>query len=384
MNYIGDATAQKNQKARAESIANAIKSEFKCPDAPTEIKYDDGWEQFTKDIVYSEEYYDLGLLTKQAAAAKLKANGGKLAKILDSAYLAKERFVLVTVSIKYKVDGEYEQEFVATKFNRVLKAKKVGLAMAIQQYMIKQVEKKNYSSQAVEMLEIPNKAEYQALLINKQYMLNVLEGDVTERTARPMLDACKLNMVPPVAQYNKVMADVAAHTPFTSNENIVNRQAAVDKLYSLKGLPQDKVNDLNLEFQLQILDYLKAQPASTENVQLMNNTYNKIKEIRNPVMSSWQNAYKLASIFVKNGDYVYAVELMEPFLKDKDISNDFLFSFISLSAVREELYMSANLSLAVQMASERDAARLCGLFDKLPVIIFDNQEVKKVVCKTCK
>ena len=65
-------------------------------------------------------------------------------------------------------------------------------------------------------------------------------------------------------------------------------------------------------------------------------------------------------------------------------STYFLSSFISLSAVREELYMSANLSLAVQMASERDAARLCGLFDKLPVIIFDNQEVKKVVCKTCK
>lgn len=384
VNYIGDATAQKNQKARAESIANAIKSEFKCPDAPTEIKYDDGWEQFTKDIVFSEEYYDLGLLTKQAAVAKLKANGGKLAKVLDTAYLAKERFILVTVSIKYKVDGEYEQEFVATKFNRILKAKKVGLAMAIQQYMIKQVEKKNYSSKAVEMLEIPNKVEYQALLINKQYMLNLLEGDVTERTARPMLDACKLNMVPPIAQYNKVMADVAAHTPFTSNENIVNRQAAVDKLYSLKGLPQDKVNDLNLEFQIQILDYLKAQPASTENVQLMNNTYNKIKEIRNPVMSSWQNAYKLASIFVKNGDYVYAVELMEPFLKDKTISNDFLFSFISLSAVREELYMSANFTLAVQMASERDAARLCGLFDKLPVIIFDNQDVKKIICKTCK
>ena len=101
-------------------------------------------------------------------------------------------------------------------------------------------------------------------------------------------------------------------------------------------------------------------------------------------MSSWQNAYKLASIFVKNGDYVYAVELMEPFLKDKTISNDFLFSFISLSAVREELYMSANFTLAVQMASERDAARLCGLFDKLPVIIFDNQDVKKIICKTCK
>jgi hypothetical protein len=53
-------------------------------------------------------------------------------------------------------------------------------------------------------------------------------------------------------------------------------------------------------------------------------------------------------------------------------------------AVREELYMSGNMTLAVQLASERDAARLCGLFDKLPIVVFDNEEVKSIICKNCK
>ena len=101
-------------------------------------------------------------------------------------------------------------------------------------------------------------------------------------------------------------------------------------------------------------------------------------------MSSWQNAYKLASVFAKNGDYVYAVSLMEPFLDEQKISNDFLFSFISLAAVREEMYMSGNFAKAVNMASEKDPTRLCNLFDKLSVVIFDNQDVKKTLCKTCK
>ena len=180
------------------------------------------------------------------------------------------------------------------------------------------------------------------------------------------------------------MAKVASGSPFADLNDINIRQANIDRLYVLKDIPQEQINNLNMEFQFQIIDYLKSAPATTESTTLLDNTYAKIKAIRNPVMSSWENAYKLASIFVKNADYVYAVSLMEPFLNDPSISNDFLFSFISLSAVREELYMSGNMTLAVQLASERDAARLCGLFDKLHIVIFDNEEVKSIICKNCK
>ena len=46
--------------------------------------------------------------------------------------------------------------------------------------------------------------------------------------------------------------------------------------------------------------------------------------------------------------------------------------------------MSGNFSKAVKLASEKDPTRLCNLFDKLPVVILDNQDVQKVICKTCK
>jgi hypothetical protein len=263
-------------------------------------------------------------------------------------------------------------------------AKNWSLAMGIEQYMMKQVETKKYNIRAVNGQEIPNRKECQALLINKAYMQNVVEGDLTDRCAQAMIDACKLNVTSPVAQFNKVTAEVAAAVPIADNTDLANRQAAIDKLYSIAQLPQDQVNNLNMEFQFQVIDYLKKQPTTIENTTLLDNTYAKIKEIRNPKMSSWQNAYKLASVFAKNGDYVYAVSLMEPFLDEPKISNDFLFSFISLAAVREEMYMSGNFPKAVQKAAEKDPTRLCNLFDKLPVVIFDNQDVKKVVCKTCK
>ncbi len=384
LNFLGDANAAKNQKRRAESIAKALKAHYGDPNLPTNISYDDSWELFKKDVVYDEVYYDLTLMSKQEAANALKADGGKIAKILEPNYLKKHRFAKLEMTITYKVDGENEQGFVVSKFNRTVADKNWGLAMAIQQYMMKQVEAKKYNSRAVMGQEIPVRKECQALLINKAYMQNVVESDLTDRCAQSMIEACKLNVTSPIAQFNKVTAEVAAAVPITDNADLNNRQASIDKLYTIAQLPQDQVNNLNMEFQFQVIDYLKKQPATIENTTLLDNTYTKIKTIRNPKMSSWQNAYKLASVFAQNGDYVFAVSLMEPFLDEPKISNDFLFSFISLAAVREEMYMSGNFSKAVKLASEKDPTRLCNLFDKLPVVILDNQDVQKVICKTCK
>lgn len=384
LNFLGDANAAKNQKRRAESIVKALKAHYSNPNLTTSISYDDSWELFKKDLVYDEVYYDLTLMTKQEAAKALKADGGKVAKILDANYLKKHRFAKLVITITYKVDEENEQDFVITKFNRTVAAKNWGLAMSIQQYMMKQAEAKKYNIRAVSGQEIPVRKECQALLINKAYMQNVVEGDLSDLCAQSMIEACKLNEMSPVAQFNRVTAEVAAAVPITDNLDLTNRQTAIDKLYTMVQLPQDQVNNLNMEFQFQVIDYLKKQPSTTENVTLLDNTYTKIKTIRNPKMSSWQNAYKLAAVFAKNGDYVYAVSLMEPFLNEPKISNDFLFSFISLAAVREEMYMSGNFAKAVKMASEKDPTRLCNLFDKLPIVIFDNQDVQKILCKTCK
>ena len=383
INYAADATQQKNLKRRAESISTALKNEFSDNTFPITIKYGDTWEEFKKDIVNHEVYYDLSLGTKQEAINLLRANGGILAKELDEEYLKKHRYALLKVYVKYNIDGDNEQKFAVDKFNKMVVTKNQGLAMAVQQYIMKQVANKNYDFRAVLQMEIPNKSAYQPFLINQCYLQNLVDGDITDKNAYAMRQAAALAPNNQIAQFNKVVADIAAGNSYTDAAEITTRQGEIDRLYSYNQLPQDQVNNLNLEFQFQVIDYLKSKPASVENNILLENTYAKIKAIRNPVLSSWQNAYKLASVFIKNKDYVYAFELMEPFALDAKVSNDFLFSFISLGAIREELYMSAIFTKAVARAAEKDAARLCALFDKLPVIIFDNKEVKEIICKSC-
>jgi hypothetical protein len=383
-NYVNDAAMKKSQERRAKSLVNVLKQSFPGMAVEPTVKYDDGWDAFMKEVVNDPDYGYFALFSKAQVLSEMKANGGKIGKELDEKYLKKQRCATVTLNIRYKIDGDNEQEFSVVKFNRTLAAKNYGLAMAIQQYIMGEVEKGHYSSTAAKQLEIPTTKVCQPFLINRLYMIALADKGVNLTSATEMIDVVKLDNTNTAAQFNDAIAKVAAGTPFADLNDIALRQANIDRLYVLPKVSQELVNNLNMEFQFRVIDYLKSQPATAESSTLLDNTYAKIKQIRNPVMSSWKNAYKLAAIFVKNGDYVYAVSLMEPFINDKSISDDFLFSFISLCAVREEMYMSGNFTAAVRLASERAASRLCGLFDKLPVVIFDNQEVKEIICKTCR
>jgi len=182
--------------------------------------------------------------------------------------------------------------------------------------------------------------------------------------------------------YNTTVADVLA-AKINSQADIAKTQAAIDRLYSIPAIPKDRVNSLNLEYQFKVINYLDTVPVNAESTALVNATYAKIKEIRNEKMDSWKNAFKLASYFNKRYDYMYSLSLMTPFLDDPTISEDFIFSYVSLAAHREETYLSGLFTKAVQLAADKNSVRLCGLIDKLPTCILENEEAKKIICKAC-
>ena len=200
--------------------------------------------------------------------------------------------------------------------------------------------------------------------------------------AEQMTKIYNLNTNNQLLLYNTTVADVLAAT-INSPADITKTQAAIDRLYSIPAIPKDRVNSLNLEYQFKIINYLDTVPATTETTALLNSTYLKIKEIRNEKMDSWKNAFKLASYFNKRYDYMYSLSLMTPFLADPTISEDFIFSYVSLAAHREETYLSGLFTKAVKLAAEKNPVRLCGLIDKLPTCILENAEAKKIICKAC-
>ncbi|MCQ2285637.1 MAG: CAP domain-containing protein [Bacteroidales bacterium] len=385
LNYAKDAKQIALQKKRAESIQAAFKGQYAGEDIAYDIKYDNSWEEFKKDVVYSENYYDLTLGTEEDAYAQLVANKGKIAKELENDYLQKHRFAKIILHVTYVANESHEEDLVIYKLNNLLNKKKpnTAMAMAVQKYMMKQVEAGKYSSKVISNVKIPQKAEFQAFLNNQLYMQCLLEKRISNDMVEAMAKVSKLNAQNVYAAFNQMDCEIQTLALKNISEISV-KQANIDKLYTSPLLSKESVNNLNLEYQIKVIEFLKNQPKTMETTTLLTQTYDKIKQIRNPKLTTWQNAYKLAAIFVQNGDYAYALSLMNPFLDDKTISNDFIFSYVSLGGYKEEVYLSDNYAKMVALAAEKDRTRLCNLTDKMSICIMENVKVKKILCEKCK
>lgn len=379
-NYYKDANYQKIQTKRAEFLKKDMLA--KSPGADITISYDYCWEKFKKDIVENGEYYDLSFLTLDEAARQLRSDSWAL-KTLDSGWLAPCRYYEIKYYVTYSASTKEQEEAFATwKFNKAVKDKNRGLAMSIENYLIDKIEKGEYSSSVLNNLQIPNTKEYQTLLNNRLYVQCLKASKLTNKIADEMKSVYNLNIANQKLLFNTTVGDVFLGK-ITSAADVAKTQAAIDRLYAIPDVPKERVNSLNMEYQLKVVNYLDTAAPSMENTALLATTFAKIKEIRNPVLDSWQNAYKLASYFVKKHDYMYALSLMDPFLDDPKISEDFIMSYVSIAAHREESYMSALFTKAVKIAYEKNPGRLCGIFEKVPYCVMENEEVKAILCKNC-
>ncbi len=380
-NYYKDANYQKIQQKRLDFFKKDVVA--KNPGIKVISTYDFCWEWFKKAISTStSEYYDLGFLTLDECAKQLKSDTWAV-KTIDSGYLQPCRYYEVKYHVTYLMDNKAQEEnFVVWKFNQALSNKNRSLAMSIENYMIDQVEKGQYTAAPLKNMKIAKTQANQAFLNNKLYMEYYLASKLDETTAKEMSSVFNLNTANVPLTFNTTVSEVFQGN-IKSVADVAKTQANIDKLYAVPGIPKDRVNALNMEYQLKIVKYLDTVTPTMETAALLTATYAKIKEIRNPKMDSWQNAYKLASYFVKQYDYSYALSLMDPFLDDASISEDFIFSYISIAAHREQTYLSSLFTKAVKLAVEKNPARLCGLFDKLPYSVLENEEVKALVCKAC-
>ena len=369
--YYQDPAYKTIQEKRAAAVKKDLQRYF--PGMEIKVVYDYCWDQLKEKITQHPEYYDLSFKSLEEGAKELR-----------SAYLAPLRTMELRQTGTYYASTPADEEtFALWKFNDAVKnPKNLGFAMSVENYILQQVEKGRFSSSSLEKMEIPFKKEYQTLLNNKLYAQYYKSSKLTPAMAEQMVKIYNLNTNNQLLLYNTTVSDVLAATIKTPAD-IAKTQAAIDRLYSIPAIPKDRVNSLNLEYQFKVINYLDTVPATTETTALLANTYQKIKEIRNEKMDSWKNAFKLASYFNRRYEYMYSLSLMTPFLDDPTISEDFIFSYISLAAHREETYLSSLFSKAVKLAAEKNATRLCGLVDKLPSCILENEEAKKIICKAC-
>lgn len=367
------------QQKRAESIVNAMKA-MQTSDIQYNIELNDGYELFVKDVV-NTAYKDLANKSKEEAKSAL--SNSKTRRDLES-MLKNHRYALIRMNVTYDISEKHEQNFVTRKFNKAMEEGNLPLAFAIQKYYMKQVEENKYNRSLIDSLRIAeNNPSMVPFLTNKYYMLSFFGKGLDDKTADKVIALPKMSPKNTIVEFNALCCEIN-DKEITNPAQIASTQSKIDKFYNTeigKKYPE-KVDALNLVYQYKILDFINSNENPDE--ALLDNTYAKIKQIAMPAIDDWKKAYEVAASFISYGDYDFARTTMDPYIKDPNVSTDFIFTYLSLYAMDENSYVSQKFDTACRLAAERDAQRFCKTIRSFTYLIRENAEAKNIICKKCK
>ena len=373
------ATNKKLQKRRAESIVQSLKDMQGGKNIKKTIETDDSWEDF-KNSVKGTKYENIASMTKSEAQAYIKNN--KLTSKLE--YLLKDqRYAQLDMHVKYEIEGEKEQAYVVSRFNKAAKSNDKSNALLIQKYIFNKVINEKYNKEAVYNMKIDTTdSKCAGLLMNKLWLQKYIEDDgIDNETCKLINNYYKLDSKNPYIIFNKCYCEI--HNEDFTNKKITNNiQKSITALYKTT-LSKELVDNLNLDFQFMLMSTIDTPDNSNEEVLAC---LAKIKEIVNVEDVNWQSSLKLAYIFIDHGDYDYSAKLLEPFIYEDKVYDELLFTYISLCSYSTYRMLSNRFVTAMQKAKAADPERFCKLFkgDKFSIQVLENTIVKEIYCKSCK
>jgi hypothetical protein len=306
--------------------------------------------------------------------------------------LKNHRYAEITMNISYEIAGKKEEPYVLSRFNKSIRENDLTKALAIQKYIFRKVLKQEYSESAVYDQEIPDKPEYAGLLLNKLWLsgllMNKLWLEKFLKNEDLNEDYCQkidvlYNMAPEnhFILFNHLYCRILNET-FETDEKILAMQKSISGLYATP-LSRSTVDRLNLEYQMKIIATLDTLD---EPVPLLLASLDTIRSLVGAKETNWQNALKLSNLFLKFGDYEYALKIIEPYISQKHVFEELVFTYIGLCTYSGYRIYTNNFAIAFEKAMKLNKERLCSLIQKknLTLQILENPKVKTIYCESCK
>lgn len=378
-----DGNPEKNMQLRGErinSIVSAIGT-YSGNSVPISTKSKDSWDLFYTDIVATEWQF-LKTKSHEEVLAYIK-RGDNLRKM--DGLLSKHRFAEVQIVVDYDISSvRKEQAYTIYMFHKALKEYNEDLALAIQKFIMQQVLSGRYPKNAVDKMQIPDKAAYVGMQVNKmwlKYTVNNMECD--EAFLKEMRRLNTLNPDNFYVRRNLVFARLKLET--IDNEYYVSDMQKEIDAQLISVLPKYAIDPLNLELQIKSLQNLNKTFKVASEEEFVNAAFVRIRDIIEIDDYDWKGALNLASIFVGMGDYDYPLSVMSTMVNLPDVSEEFIFVFISMCTHTDYMFHTQAFVDALKRAGEMNKARLCELVDtgKLSFQMFENSEVKKTYCPVC-
>ncbi len=369
----GDAGANaKLQRKRAESVTNVLQSMQQNKITPN-IETKDSWVLFELEME-DGKYADLVKLGKEKAIKKINNDGALLNEL--EPVLAKQRFAQMVMDVTYDISGDKEQKFTIVSFIRAIKANKMSQAYKIMEYASTRKIAKKYTEDVLDSFKIPENPKFINLLNNKAYYNYLANSSIVDEDDYAEFKRIeKIDPASDVVRFNRIFCSIKIDSTTGTKEQQAKMQQEIDALYKSK-ISKKLVDGLNIEWQFKIIESLDTTDGADAQIEAC---INKIKGFYNFKEASWQNALKLAYVFTRGKDYKFSSTVLEPFLKVENVSEDLLFSYISIASHLPEKFYSRVFSDALHKAKEKNPERYCKLFGDpyMSFQVLDNPNAKK-------
>ncbi len=368
---------EKFQNERAQSIVSAFQSNQK-DSIISSVEIHSQWERFKEDA-YETMFEPLASMKLKAAQKYIKENfSEELFAILQDS-LKKYRYVKIDMNTTFDlISNESKQKFVMDRFKKSKKYK--AATLMIQKYILKEVLAENFTEEAITKQKVPKQKKYSNYHINNwACKVKLNDGKVDDKSYKKIKKLYEKYFENKFIAYNYLYSEIFFREMPKENLKIKELQDAMDILYET-DLDKELINNLNLEFQLKIFN----DENSSKKLKMSSSEKSKklILEMKN---MTWKERLFLAYKFIDKKDYVFSAQLLEPFLEKEEISENFIFTYLSLCSQDTERQYTDNFTKAMHIAKVLNKERYCNLLKKglFSIRIFENPKVKKEFCGTC-
>ena len=180
-------------------------------------------------------------------------------------------------------------------------------------------------------------------------------------------------------QYNCRVSQIDHNKPF---RGIVSKPIAIEKILAANdSTPKSNLFHAKIGAIPQLIELTKPIDI---NILLLSGKKVVCRTLIKKQVENIVTSDEVANAFIQEQNYEAALYHLSPLLSDTTLNESTLFAIVQLAAHKEKTYLSSIFTKAVQLAIQRNPLKLCNLLDEFSVSVFDNIEVKKVFCNTCR
>jgi hypothetical protein len=370
----GDSVSNaKLQRKRAESITKVLQGMQKTALQPV-IMTNDSWGLFQLEME-DGKYDELTKMGKKKAIQTINSKPA-LMKELEP-YLSKQRFGQIVMDVTYDISGAKEEKFAYLKFNQAVRQGNLKLAYKIMDFVYHRTKSGHYNHDIWDKMEIPAEKKNAGLLMQRKYY-EYLEKNrqVDEDDYAEVVKIAELDPADNTIKFNKLYCKIKTDSTVGDSKTQSDIQSAIEGMYA-SGMPKKYVDGLNVEWNFKQIDYYDTIEGMEGKVDA---AVERIKKFYDFKDASWQNSLKLAFVFTRSKDFMFAANLLEPYVRRGEGDENLLFTYISIASHIPEKFFARGFSDALARAKENYPERYCRLFGEphMSFQVLDNPNVKKV------